>query len=337
VLKAQELNQQGNQDSLPKIRELLDKAVDQEPENIGLLIDRADFFLGHKQYHEAIKDCDAIVTKSPRAAVAYLYRAIANINLSESGADIEADLRKAIKCDPHYSDALIWLSARMESPDPNEALKLLYQSVTEGIRWFANIPYVYSRIAALQSNLGRYKEAAEATRIAIAMKSDVLDYYEQLAVAERGLGKSLKNAAREVARFCQTQAEARSALGQKWNAFNTYWTGFQFLAAAKSQGSDAVDVQPEIVSMVSGVSKVLESIGSKEQAIVFWNSATNSFKANDEALKEEVFLGTIASKEQAIVFWNSVIKSGQFKAYDQVFKDEINRLSATRGSAAPVQ
>src|SRR5208337_4293930 len=154
-------------------------------------------------------------------------------------------------------------------------------------------------------------------------KSDVLNFYEPLYNAEQGLGKSLKDVTREVATFCREQAEARSVLGQKWNAFSTYWTGCAFLAS-KSKGSDAVDVRPEIVLMVSGVSDVLESIGSKEQAITFWNAATEWFKAFDDTLTEEVFLEGIGSKQQAITFWNSVIKSNHLKAYNQVFIDEMN-------------
>ena len=96
-------------------------------------------------------------------------------------------------------------------------------------------------------------------------------------------------------------------------------------------------LQPEIVSMVSGISNVLESIGSEEQAIAFWNAATTWFKAYDDTFTEEVFLGSIGSKEQAIIFWKSVIKSDRLKAYNQVFNDEIDRLSATRGSGASVQ
>ena len=323
MLEARELIQRGE---LDKARELLNQAVTQEPDNVGLLIFRADF-LEHQQYREAIKDCDAIVKLASRTAVAYYYRALAKVNLKESQTEIEADLRKAVDCDPHYSNALVWLSDLVTSRDPNEALKLLYQSVPEGL-WFNDAPYVYLRVASLQGTLGRYKASAEAARLAIALKSDVLGFYQPLADAERGLGKSEKDARIEVANFCRTQAEARSALGQKWNAVNTYWTGFQFLAGA-SPGTDAADVVPNMVPIVSAISGILESIGSKEQAIVFWNMAlkTDLFKAYAQALQEEN-LKSLSLRERVIVFWKTVIKTDHFKAYNQIFTNEINRLSA---------
>jgi tetratricopeptide (TPR) repeat protein len=333
VLEAQELTGKGN---LVKARELMDLAVAQEPENIGLLISRAQYFLDNKLYREAVRDCDAIVARSPRTAIAYFLRARAKLSLNEDETDIEADFRKSMECDPHLSLPLLWLSARLESRDPKEALKLLYQGVKEGI-WLTDTPYVYWRIAILQNVLGKYQEAAEAARLAISLKSDALDYYEPLDSAERGLGKSARDATREVVTFCQTQAEARSALGQKWNAFNTYWSGLQFLAG-KSPGSDVEEVRPEIASMVSGISRILQSIGSKEQGIVFWTTAVTSdwFKAYDQASKDEI-LKSIGLKQQATIFWKAVIKSNRFKAYNQVFQDEIVRISASSGSPAPVQ
>ncbi len=332
VLEAQELSEQGD---LGKAIELLDQGVAREPDNIELLIFRAVSFLNAGRYVEAKKDCDTIIARAPRTAVAYFYRAIAEEDLRENTANIEADLRMAIECNPHAYRTLVWLSDLVESRDPHESLRLLTQSVTEGI-WFTDIPYIYWRLAYLQNSLRQYKEADEAARIAIVMKSDVLEFYEPLYNAERGLGKSPKDAVADAAGFCRTQAEARSALGQKWNAFNTYWTGFQFLARA-SQGSEAADVQQEIVSMVSGVSTILESIGSKEQAIAFWSTAANSIKAYDKTLTEDIFVEGVGSKEQAILFWKAVIKSERFKAYNQVFQDEMNRLSAAHEVAAPVQ
>ena len=332
ALEAQELAAGGN---LTKARERLDQAVAQQPENIELLISRAWFFVNHDQYREAIKDCDAIATHAPRTAVAYLIRAIAKQNLSQTDPDIEKDLRKAIECDPHFELALVRLSDRLGNRDPKEALELLDDSLKEGLG-FNDAPYVYWRVAYLQNNLRRYREAAEAARLAIAMKSNVLNFYEPLYNAEQGLGNSLKDVTGEVATFCREQAEARSVLGQKWNAFSTYWTGIAFLAG-KSKGSNAVDVRPEIISLVSGVSDVLESIESKQQAIIFWNAATEWFKAFDQTFTEEAFLESIDSKQQAIIFWNTLVKSNHLKGYNQIFIDEMNRLSATRGSGASVQ
>ncbi len=332
VLEAQEQSEQGN---LDQAIELLNQGIAKEPDNIELLISRAGILLSARRYADMKKECDAIIAKAPGTAVAYFYRAVAEEALRGSAVNVEADLRKAIECDPHAYRPLVWLSDFVAPKHPEDALKLLNQSITEGI-WFSDPPYIYWRLASLRNSLRQYKEAADAARTAIAMKSDLLVFYEPLYNAERGLGKSIKDAVADTSAFCQIQAEARVALGQKWNAFNTYWTGFQFLVG-KSRGAQAADEQLAIAWMLSGASKVLESIASKGEAIAFWNATNDWIKTLDKSLTEDVFVQSVESNEQATLYWKAMIKSGLFKEYNQAFQDEMNRLTAAHQPAAAAQ
>ena len=231
-LEAKEMIQKG---SVAEARVLLDQAVTLAPDDFGLLLFRAKFFLQNREYKEAVKDCDAVIARAPRTANAYLIRGLAKENLPTPDKEIEADLRKATECDPHNSDALWALSYYFEQRgNTKQALELQQRSVREGVD-FGFEPTAYWRISYLLNGLGRYEEAA---RHAIAMKSDESAYYESLYKAELGLRKSPQDSASAVAAFCKTLAEARSALGQNWNAFSTYFTGLNFLDGLASVHKD---------------------------------------------------------------------------------------------------
>jgi tetratricopeptide (TPR) repeat protein len=327
-LEAKELIQKGN---AAEARVLLDQAVVLAPDDFGLLLFRAFFFLQNKGYKEAVKDCDAVIARAPRTANAYSCRGVAKANLSAPEQEVEADLRKAIECDPHNSDAFLCLSYYLDRRDPEQALKLQQRSVEEGMD-FGLEPIAYWRISYLKNGLHQYKEAAEAARLAIAMKSDASNYYESLYQAELGLGKSPQVSASAVSDFCKTLAESRSALGQKWNAFSTCFAALNFLAGL-TNASNGGAPQPEFPSLLSGVSNVLGGIGAGEEAIAFWDSASDWFKVNDNALTKEAFIQSAASKNLAINFWKSVIQSGKFKKeYAQFFQGEIDWLEATAAS-----
>ena len=142
-----------------------------------------------KQDFETLRDaCNQILKTAPRAPKAYLYRAVAQLQLDgylkmKISKTVVDDLKIALKWDPTDLDTLDLLSDLTSKDNPEAALRYLdqYQRLDPG-----NAD-MYTRRANIEITQKRYTDALRSIETAIAMDGSNLNNYEIRERAQRGM------------------------------------------------------------------------------------------------------------------------------------------------------
>ena len=266
---------------LPEAEKLLTEALKLEPENKGLLLQRAKVRFIRKQYGASGDDAREALSLSPDLPKAYLYRGVTGFLTGNDTRQSEDDIRKALHYDPFDFDALSVLSYVVKNHD--EALEWLDKS----IKVRPHDAQLYYRKAQLLNKNNRYDEALKAINVAIAIKLDSLEFYDERSTAEQGRNQNKVEAVRNQAAGYGEAADNMRRLGQTGKALDTYARSLKMLAEI-AQGRRNVNIQSDMIVTIHKISRMLEEQGSKAKAIEFLNLEFGNVKGLEETLKDEI-------------------------------------------------
>ena len=258
-----------------------------EVEKIELLIHRAHLRYEMKDYAGAREDCDAILQLASNTSSVYLIRALANVGAEMPASVVTADLQKAVELDPVNPLALLQLSRRIESSKPDEVRTLLERSSAASDLF--TLPWIYYDLAQLEHKNGNYEKALQALEVAIRVKSDVLEFYNQRAEAEERLGRSENEVRRNRSAGYNSAGDLRLKLDQPKAALDIYMRSLDLLVDLEKKNSSA-ELQRDLAVTVSKISEVIISLGAKDKAIVFWETVIQSghLRRQEGILKGEI-------------------------------------------------
>jgi tetratricopeptide (TPR) repeat protein len=277
---------------------LLSQAIEQEPKNINLLIQRAQVRYAAQQYAESLEDCNSILKLAPETAIAYLYRALNRYELvNEEEKHLAAsDLEEALRYDPNNVAALDWLGRIYEENQNSEKALFSYKKV---LQLSPDRTDLHPRIAKLQVSIAepqnetqRYRRALESIENGIASDDGNLELYDERAKIQRKLGVEEAEVLRNLAAGYGEAGDALRRLGKGNQALDAYVKSLDiFIQFAKDQSPAKMSC--DLAQTVSKISRELSS----------------------------------QSKQKAIDFWQAVVASGHLNGYEEVLQTEIRRLS----------
>ena len=265
-----------------------------------LLTQRISVRLELHDYIGMKEDCNLILERNPNLAFAYLRRALSNIkgNLGTE-EELKADLQKAVEFDPVDGLALIYLSDRIAKEDRDKALDLLEQSKRANLH-YTWLPFVQYRIAKLNNERGDYSRALDSIKVAIDLKGDELEFYDERAKSETNLkmpaAETTRTLAAGYARAGDILFQSREKAGDAKlkqaklrKTFDAYWRSLETLSRIEKGAADA-QVRNDIASVISKISGLIELLESKGKAVSFWQNVAQSalMKQHQEALENEI-------------------------------------------------
>jgi tetratricopeptide (TPR) repeat protein len=273
----------------------LDQVIKMEPDNGSFLLLRAVFgvrraqacqdmrdWAGAEKFYKASKaDCDAVLKVDRGSARAYKCRAIASQGLNAPKAEIEADFQKALEHEPSDGDVMINLSDLVKIDRPDDALRLLEQALRANIS-YANLPWIHSRMAAIQQAKGKLQDALRSIETAIAMKRDESQFYDSRAKIERAISGTT-NESVVVQHLYEGYIQAgdtRVLFGQKADALSLYLGSIEQLAPLRKSKNNG-DLDRDIAGAIAKISSVVESTASRAKAAEFWKTAIESGQWNE--------------------------------------------------------
>jgi flagellar biosynthesis GTPase FlhF/energy-coupling factor transporter ATP-binding protein EcfA2 len=177
----------GTQDPLA----LLNRAVETDPTNLDMRINRGQFLFNSGNFVGAQREFDAILKQAPGNAGVRVYRALASMKagLGATHDDIRRDIKEARRLDPSVVPDIYNLNRYADQISKILAEKSLDDAVdffARGARYNPPLPDPYYVMAKLLNGGGRYDEALKAINVAIAMRSDRVEFYKERATAEEG-------------------------------------------------------------------------------------------------------------------------------------------------------
>jgi tetratricopeptide (TPR) repeat protein len=288
----------------------LDQVIEMEPDNGSFLLLRAWFALrrgdacvnqrdwaGAEKFYKASKaDCDALLKVDLRSASAYRCRAfamkglnaVASEDLNVPKAEIEADFRKALEHQASDGETMIRLSDLIRGDRPDEALRLLEQSLRASID-STFLPWIHSRMAEIYEAKGQLQDALQSIETAIANKSDTGSLYETRAKIERKLGKPDSEINQHLAAGYRLVGDTEAKQAKHSDAFKAYWRSLEAMAGLKAPMT-APQEQEELATVVVRISAAIERLGSKEKAAEFWRLVieSNRFPALKQSVTAEL-------------------------------------------------
>jgi len=212
---------------------------------------------------------------------------MANRNAGMPAGVVTADLQKAVDLDPINSAALFWLSRMVGNSKLDEAQTLLERSSISGdLFWF---PWIYYDLAQLENKSGNYDKALKALEVAIRVKGDVLEFYDEREKAERGLGRSKSEVIRNLSAGYNSAGDLKLKLDQPKAALDIYRRSLDILVDLEEQNSSA-ELQRDLASTISKISEVIIGLGAKDKAIGFWETAIQSghLSRQEDILRDEI-------------------------------------------------
>jgi tetratricopeptide (TPR) repeat protein len=288
----------------------LDQVIEMEPDNGSFLLLRAWFALrrgdacvnqrdwaGAEKFYKASKaDCDALLKVDRRSAGAYRCRAfarkglnaVASEDLNVPKAEIEADFRKALEHQASDGETMIRLSDLIRGDRPDEALRLLEQSLRASID-STFLPWIHSRMAEIYEAKGQLQDALQSIETAIANKSDAGSLYETRAKIERKLSKPDSEINQHLAAGYRLVGDTEAKQAKHSDAFKAYWRSLEATAGGNAPVT-ASQEQEELAMLVVRISAAIERLGSKEKVTEFWRLVieSNRFPALKESITAEL-------------------------------------------------
>jgi hypothetical protein len=214
------------------------------------------------------KDCNQILQKDKRAAVAYYHRALAQDWLDNSSASsmemVMADIRQALRLDPNYMDALGLLDELIPASGSKEERAYLERYHDPLERYYRMSPFNpqaflhQARLANLQK---RYPEALRSVEAAIAMQPGNLALYDARAEAERGLGVNEAQVKRNLADGYRQAGDILKRHGEMASADGAYRQSWETLAQL-AKGRDNEEIRCDSDLSTCNVTKTV--VGSGE-------------------------------------------------------------------------
>jgi hypothetical protein len=223
--------------------------------------------LSKKAFHDLQVDCDEIVKKDPTAAVAYFYLAVAqewlDPNSKSSKELVLANIGKALKLDPTYSDALEFLDNLAPDSDSKEGMAYLERyrdSLDLYHRLSPFTPRTFMHQAKLANSRKRYIEALDAIETAISMEPENTSFYEIRAEAERGLDVSESQVKRDLADGYRQAGDILKRRGKSSEADIAYQAGWNALTdLAKRQEKEEILCDANITTC--NITKTIQANG----------------------------------------------------------------------------
>jgi tetratricopeptide (TPR) repeat protein len=288
----------------------LDQVIEMEPDNGSFLLFRAWFAIkrgeacvnqrdwaGAEKFYKASEtDCDALLKMDRRSASAYKCRAAARQGLNTVAsegpnvpkAEIEADFRKALEHQASDGETMIYLSDLIKEDRPDEALRLLEQSLRANTN-YASLPWIHSRMAAIYQAKGQLQDALQSIETAIANKGDEGFLYESRAKIERKLSKPDSEINQHLAAGYRLVGDTEAKQAKHSDAFKAYWRSLEAMAELKAPMT-APQEQQELAVLVVRISAAIERVSSKEKATEFWRLVieSNRFPALKQSVTAEL-------------------------------------------------
>jgi tetratricopeptide (TPR) repeat protein len=276
------------------------QAIQSDPDNVDYLIGRAKFHYDRKDFVGTRIDCNTILSLAPTTAIAYLYRALANISegLNTPKEVIIKDIKKAKELDPTmvpYGDdqSSIKISEMLAQSDIDEAFDFLERIV----KYAFPSPQPYLQMAKLLNEKGSYQKALEKINIAIALRSNETRLYDERRRAEEGLcpkkdakGSACLNQVEIVRRQASAYKEVGDALlkqGRMGEALDIYTKSLSFM-------NDLADPMtlPQLECDVSAtlfkIAHTIEEQGTKAKAIEYLETEVGTMKNLKDSLNKEI-------------------------------------------------
>lgn len=274
----------------PDTLNFITRTVEADAGNVDYLIQRAQFLYNSNDFVGARNDCDVIVKLAPRTAIAYVYRALANIG-GDLGAPTEAilkDIREAKEFDPAavpnlHDTNFVKLSETLAQINPDEALDLLERTAKHNYP----SPKLYVQMAKLLNEKRRNREALEKIKVALAIRSDETELYDERKKAEEALcaKKESKDAAcpnqaeilRRQATAYKEVGDALLSQGKTGAALDTYAKSLRILNDLAEQ-KNLPDIQCDINVTLSTVARIIEEQGTRAKAMEYLETEFSDMK-----------------------------------------------------------
>lgn len=255
------------------------QAIEKDPSNVAYLIERATFLYGRDDFVGTRLDCNAVLHRAPNTAIAYLYRALANVSddLQAPKEAVIEDIKKAKDLEPTTVPGgndknLKKLSEILAQNDIKEAIDLL-ERVT---RYSYPSPRPYLLMARLLNERKRYPEALEKIKIATSLRGDETELYDERRRAEEGLcprtvgtDSACLNQVEIVLRQASAYkgfGDALSRQGRTGEALHVYAKSLRLLNAL-ADAKAPPEMQRDISITLSAIARIIEEQGTKAKAI----------------------------------------------------------------------
>src|SRR5262249_574200 len=144
------------------------------------------------------------------------------------------------------------------------------------------LPFVHHRIAKLNNERGDYSRALDSIKVAIELKGDELEFYDERAKSETNLKMPAAETTRTLAagyaragdilfRSREKVGDAKLKQAKLRKTFDADWRSLETLSRIEKGAADA-NVRNDIASVISKISGLIELLESKGKAVSFWQN-----------------------------------------------------------------
>lgn len=278
----------------PGVYERALAAAATEPKDVDILLQTLQIRYFSNDFPGTSRDADAVVRLAPRTALAYVYRALAKVNLGGSPEEIRRDLKTARELDPTAvplaEDLTKGVYKISKLLDVDDAVDLIQRTA----RYNNPSALPYYEVAKLLNEKQRYPEALENISRAIAIKVDELSFYDERARAEAGMGRDRAAVMRNQALGYLAAGDTMLRLGKEGNALYAFGESLRLLNNSVTK-KNIEELRCEAATALSKVSRIIEeskkgmsALDAKRQTISQLEAEFGELDKLEEILKSQV-------------------------------------------------
>ncbi|HJR06102.1 MAG TPA: AAA family ATPase [Pyrinomonadaceae bacterium] len=265
----------------PEAEGALSTAINLDKQNPDFWIERMKFRYLQGNYVGAKEDAEEIIKIAPDTALAYLYRALAKVQLNPSDETIVSDTRKAKELNPTtvpavtedviYGKALV---EKIAATNSDEAIDFLMRSA----KYNKPAAYPHYLMAKLLNDKGDFSQALERIETAIALNNGQLEFYDEKLRAEEGVRRGTSGAekAKEVsiegqrtkAREFSDAGKELLRIGKTGEALFAFGESLRMLNELVRQ-KNSEDVSCDVATNVEKIFQLVSRQGTKDDAIAY--------------------------------------------------------------------
>lgn len=268
----------GNQ---PQAEGALSTAINLDKQNPNFWVERMKFRYNQGNYAGAKEDAEEVIKIAPGTAIAYLYRALAKVQLDPSDGTIVADALKAKELNPAAvmavtEDAMYGKSLveKIAATNPDEAIDFLVRS----IKYNKPSAYPHYLMAKLLNDKGDFGQSLKKIETAIALNNGQLEFYDEKLRAAEGAPPGARDAEKaKVVSIAGQRTKAREFSDAGKELLRTGKTGEALFAFGESlrmlnelvRQKNTEDVRCEVAANVEKIFQLVSKQGSKDEAVAY--------------------------------------------------------------------
>jgi tetratricopeptide (TPR) repeat protein len=265
--------------------------------NPDFIVERMKFRYYQGNFAGAKEDAEEIIKIAPRTALAYLFRALAKVQLNSTDETIIADARKAkelnpgavmaVSEEPLYGKTLV---EKIAATNLDEAMDFLVRST----KYHKPSAYPHYLMAKLLNDRGDFRQALKKIETAIAMNNGQLDFYDEKLRAEEGIRRGTSVAKEVSIEGQRTKAREFSDAGRE--LLRTGKTGEALFAFGESlrmlneliRQKNNEDVHCEVAANLEKIFKLLSQQGTKDEAVAYVKTQISELTAIASIMQSEL-------------------------------------------------